>query len=226
MRGQGAELPCGVWGNASTVFRALNSKEAPNKGAGSEASLPVTLRIRRCAPKLLYQLLTHCRANGRGHAAGLADIAALSRKQEISPLRRRPKGNENRRSLRSPFGNLRSAHPCFLIFIVAGGIAPAGATRGLCGRPLDPFGADTPMQLFACLLENTFGFPYFLTSIGTFSVHAAAFPPKPPNSPSNFPFPGIFLPLRSFHTQGAHFQPSSTSEKRSITPCSTFGKPC
>ena len=62
MRGQGAELPCGGWGNAPTVFRALNSKEAPNKGAGSEASLPVTLRIRRCAPKLLYQLLTHCRA--------------------------------------------------------------------------------------------------------------------------------------------------------------------
>ena len=150
--------------------------------------------------------------NERDHAAGLADIAALSRKQEISPLRRRPKGNENRRSLRSPFGNLRSAHPCFLIFSVAGGTAPAGATRGLCGRPLDPFGADTPMQLFACLLENTFGFPCFLTSIGTFSVHAAAFPPKPPNSPSNFPFPGIFLPLRSFHTQGAHFQPSSTPE--------------
>ena len=54
LQGQGAELPCGVWGNAPTVFRALNSKEAPNKGAGSEASLPVTLRIRRCAPKLLF----------------------------------------------------------------------------------------------------------------------------------------------------------------------------
>ena len=62
MRGQGAELPCGGWGNAPTVFRALNSKEAPNKGAGSEASLPVTLRIRRCAPNLLYLPLAHCRA--------------------------------------------------------------------------------------------------------------------------------------------------------------------
>ena len=146
MRGQGAELPCGGLGNAPTVFRALNSKEAPNKGAGSEASLPVTLRIRRCAPSCSTSYLHIVASNGRGHAADLADIAALSRKQEISPLRRRPKGNENRRSLRSPFGNLRSAHPCFL------------------------------------------------TSIGTFSVHAAAFPPKPPNSPSNFPFPGIFLP--------------------------------
>ena len=178
MRGQGAELPCGVWGNAPTVPRVTISPNAPNKGAGSEASLPVTLRIRRCAPSCSTSYLHIVAPNGRDHAAGLADIAALSRKQEISPLRRRPKGNENRRSLRSPFGNLRSAHPCFL------------------------------------------------TSIGTFSIHAAAFPPKPPKSPSNFPFPGIFLPLRSFHTQGAHFQPSSTSEKRSITPCSTFGKSC
>ena len=54
--------PCGVWGNAPTVFRALNSKEAANKGAGSEASLPVTLRSRRSAPNLLYLQLPHCRA--------------------------------------------------------------------------------------------------------------------------------------------------------------------
>ena len=54
LRGQGAELPCGVWGNAPTVARATNSKEAANKGAGSEASLPVTLRSRRSAPKLLF----------------------------------------------------------------------------------------------------------------------------------------------------------------------------
>ena len=232
-KGSRGNPPCGVKGRSSLVgggatpqlfFGRSTPRKPPNKGAGSEASLPVTLRIRRCAPSCSTSYLHIVAPNGRGHAADLADIAALSRKQEISLLRRRPKGNENRRSLRSPFGNLRSAHPCFLIFIVAGGTAPAGATRGLCGRLLDPFGADTPMQLFACLLENAFGFPYFLTSIGTFSVHAAAFPPKPPNSPSNFPFPGIFLPLRSFHTQGAHFQPSSTSEKRSITPCSTFGK--
>ena len=51
LRGQGAELPCGVWGNAPTVPRATISPNALNKGAGSEASLPVTLRIRRCAPQ-------------------------------------------------------------------------------------------------------------------------------------------------------------------------------
>ena len=52
----------GVWGNAPTVARATNSKEAANKGAGSEASLPVTLRSRRSAPKLLFPSTQHCRA--------------------------------------------------------------------------------------------------------------------------------------------------------------------
>ena len=44
LRGQGAELPCGVWGNAPTVPRATSMSNALNKGAGSEASLPVTSR--------------------------------------------------------------------------------------------------------------------------------------------------------------------------------------
>ena len=61
LRGQGAELPCGVWGNAPIVPRATNSKEEVNQGAGSEASLPVTLRVLRRAPKLLYPSLAHCR---------------------------------------------------------------------------------------------------------------------------------------------------------------------
>ena len=58
-RGQGAmplagsrdSVPCGVWGNAPTVPRPTNPKEVANKGAGSEASLPVTLRVRRRAPQ-------------------------------------------------------------------------------------------------------------------------------------------------------------------------------
>ena len=43
--------PCGVWGNAPTVPRATSMPNALNKGAGSEASLPVTLRVRRRAPQ-------------------------------------------------------------------------------------------------------------------------------------------------------------------------------
>ena len=49
-----SSVPCGVWGNASTVPRATSTSNALNKGAGSEASLPVTLRVRRRASQLLF----------------------------------------------------------------------------------------------------------------------------------------------------------------------------
>ena len=53
LAGSRDSVPCGVWGNAPTVPRATSIANALNKGAGSEASLPVTLRVRRRAPKLL-----------------------------------------------------------------------------------------------------------------------------------------------------------------------------
>ena len=84
MRGQGAELPCGVWGNAPTVPRATNSKRKVHKGAGSEASLPVTLRSRRSAPpSCSFQHLCCVAPDGRDRIACLPNIACLSRKQEI-----------------------------------------------------------------------------------------------------------------------------------------------
>ena len=58
LAGSRDSVPCGVWGNAPTVPRPTNLKEATNKGAGSEASLPVTLRVRRRAPKLLFPQLS------------------------------------------------------------------------------------------------------------------------------------------------------------------------
>ena len=102
-------------------------------------------------PSRSTQQLCRVAPDGRDRTAGLSDIAALFCKQGISPLRRRPKGNENRRSLRSPFGNLRGAHPCLLTFIEAGRIAPAGATRGISNRSLSPFGAATLVRV-PCLV--------------------------------------------------------------------------
>ena len=52
----------GVWGNAPTVPRVTSMPNALNKGAGSEASLPVTLRSRRSDPKLLFPTSVLCRA--------------------------------------------------------------------------------------------------------------------------------------------------------------------
>ena len=54
LAGSRDSVPCGVWGNAPTVPRATSIANALNKGAGSEASLPLTLRVRRRAPKLLF----------------------------------------------------------------------------------------------------------------------------------------------------------------------------
>ena len=51
LAGSRDSVPCGVWGNAPTVSRPTNPKEAANKGAGSEASLPVILRVLRRAPQ-------------------------------------------------------------------------------------------------------------------------------------------------------------------------------
>ena len=70
-RGQGAIAPCGVKGRSSLVgfgatpqlFRGRPACQTrPTKGAGSEASLPLTLRVRRRAPKLLSQPTKLCRA--------------------------------------------------------------------------------------------------------------------------------------------------------------------
>ena len=152
LAGSRDSVPCGVWGNAPTVSRATSPKGKSNKGAGSEASLPVTSRVLRRAPKLLIRPTTLCRAKWArpncmtsSHSWSLSqagDFASAEASrglcgrprhpfavhthvswslllQGISPLRRRVGGNENRRSLRSPPTPLRSAHPCFLVFIVS-----------------------------------------------------------------------------------------------------------
>ena len=62
LAGSRDSVPCGVWGNAPTVPRATSLSNALNKGAGSEASLPVTSRVLRRAPKLLYRPTVQCRA--------------------------------------------------------------------------------------------------------------------------------------------------------------------
>ncbi len=92
LAGSRGGAPCGVWGNAPTVPRATSMPNTLNKGAGSEASLPVTMRSRRSAPSCSPPQRNIVAPDGRDRAAGLSDIAALSRKQGISPLRRRPKG--------------------------------------------------------------------------------------------------------------------------------------
>ncbi len=62
LQGQGTASLVG-FGATPQLFRGRPvCQTRSTKGAGSEASLPVTSRSRRSAPKLLYQPLAHCRA--------------------------------------------------------------------------------------------------------------------------------------------------------------------
>ena len=113
LAGSRGSAPCGVWGNAPTVPRATNSKEAANKGAGSEASLPVTLRVLRRAPKLLYPLLAHCRAKwARPHSAPphLAPAFPLQTDTQPQKIQEKPAA-QNRWLFQSPEIFTSSAPP-------------------------------------------------------------------------------------------------------------------
>ena len=56
-------FPLVGFGATPQLFRGRPAFQTRStKGAGSEASLPVTLRSRRSAPKPLYPVLAHCRA--------------------------------------------------------------------------------------------------------------------------------------------------------------------
>ena len=110
-------------------------RKPPTKGAGSEASLPVTSRSRRSAPKLLFPSTQHCRAkwarptsierNG-SLAAGLFCCMGFASAEATRGLCGRPLDCFASTSKRLDFSCCRD-------------FAPASATRGLCGRPLDPF---------------------------------------------------------------------------------------
>ena len=151
MRGQGAEPPCGVWGNAPTVPRATNSKEEVNQGAGSEASLSVTLRIRRCAPKLLYPPLAYCRAKwARPNCWSFRHSCSFLQAGDFASAEATRGQWKRMKFAVAPL----TPSPCtfsYLIFIVAGGFAPVGATRGQRWRY--PFLKYSPL---CCTIPSAF----------------------------------------------------------------------
>ena len=134
----------GVWGNASTVSRATSMPNALNKGAGSEASLPVTLRIRRCAPKLLFPSTQHCRdrwarptSMGEGFLSLLVFFVA-----GISPLRRRQGG--------FPIAPLTPSAPPRLGLSAAGFVRGKGIPLPECFLPNKSPGSCWTIVLVCC----------------------------------------------------------------------------
>ena len=118
LAGSRGGAPCRVWGNAPTVARQNYSKGTAHKGAGSEASLPVTLRVLRRAPNLLFLLLAHCRAKwARPSCWSFRHSCSFPKAGDFASAEA-TKGHENRRmsavALWKPSG---CTLPCFLIFI-------------------------------------------------------------------------------------------------------------
>ena len=95
-------------------FNLLQGKS--QQGAGSEASLPVTLRSRRSAPNLLYQPLAHCRAKWARPRSWSCRHSMTFPQAGISPLRRRQGAMETDEVRDRPLGNLRCTLP-YLTFI-------------------------------------------------------------------------------------------------------------
>ena len=147
LAGSRDSVPCGVWGNAPTVPRPTNPKEAANKGAGSEASLPVILRVLRRAPKPLYPTTVPCRAKwARPNCWSFRHSCSFPQAGDFTSAEATRGQWKRTKFAVAPL----PPSPCtfsYLIFIVAGGIAPAGATKGLSDRPLETFGA-----LLCCLI--------------------------------------------------------------------------
>ena len=116
LQGQGGTsslFVCPLWGlgQRPNCFSGDHSKGKVNKGAGSEASLPVTLRFLRSAPQAALFNVYAVSRSWRDRTACLSDMAACFRKQGF-----RACGRESV-ALRSPPTPLRSAHPCGLTFI-------------------------------------------------------------------------------------------------------------
>ena len=138
LAGSRGGAPCGVWGNAPTVSRQTNPKEAANKGAGSEASLPVTLRSRRSAPQLHIRPLTYCRAGWARPTSMGNDLFSRCWSfllQEVSPLRRRVGGFAVAPDAPSHCTSM------FLDFSRCRGNRACGRDKEAFRSPLDPFGS-------------------------------------------------------------------------------------
>ena len=119
LQGQGTASLVG-FGATPQPFRGRPAqRENPTKVQAAKRPCPYLRASSDAPPSGFIDQLRCVAPNGRDQTACLSDIAGLFRKQGISPLRRRVGGNENRRSLRSPPTPLRSAHPCFLVFIVS-----------------------------------------------------------------------------------------------------------
>ena len=120
LAGSRDSVPCGVWGNAPTVPRQPHSKGTAHKGAGSEASLPVTTKPCNTAPSA-WEATAEGVQRAIGKPSGSMAMTSMVVQTSLSVRKNS-------------------------ILLQAGDFASAEATKGLSDRPLETFGR-TPMLL-------------------------------------------------------------------------------
>ena len=150
-KGSRDNVPCRVqgqrpcWGLGQRPNRSSSDQfqGSRQQGAGSEASLPVTSRVRRRASKLLFPTSVLCRARWARPCSWSCDQSCSFPQAGISRLRARPEG------FAVALWTASHALPCYLILIVAEGFRLCGGdqramkTDEVCDRPLETFGAAT-----------------------------------------------------------------------------------
>ena len=113
-------------------------KGRSQQGAGSEASLPVTLRVLRRAPNSLYSPLAHCRARWARPTSMRNNFpnAGLFCCREFRLCGDEKGAIKTAERLRSPPTPLRSALPCCLIFSAQNPLSfqKSGAPSHLAGN--------------------------------------------------------------------------------------------
>ncbi len=112
---------------------------APSACAFSSGN-SITAGLQACQIRFCSPILMHHDADGKelGEFSGFSN-ADFVVKWTIGEFAIFP------HNLFSRCGFWRVFFLCDLIFHVAGDFAPAGATRGLCDRPLDPFAVHIPV---------------------------------------------------------------------------------
>ena len=114
LQGQGAAPLVGFGATPQLLVGRPVCQTRSTKGAGSEASLPVTLRSRRSAPKRLYPLLAHCRAKwARPHSRSTTPCPCFPPSKRIPKTQKytRKPAAQNRWFFQSPEIFTSSAPP-------------------------------------------------------------------------------------------------------------------
>ena len=117
LAGSRDSVPCGAWGSAPTVPRVTSMPNVSNKRR-RQRSVPASnfARPQTRPQAALFNIYAVSRQMGATEQLVFQTQSIFSASRGISPLLRRPKGNENRRTSAVARWKPSGAPPCYLVF--------------------------------------------------------------------------------------------------------------